>query len=105
MPMITKHNHLNGIEKLKDPDYIQLAQIGDLGEIWWPSIIVSASGDVWNYDISPEYIYHCGEDMDIINKKIVWRFFQELNNLTKNKNGWKLSDNSKKTIYFSEEIP
>ena len=33
MPMITKHNHLNGIEKLKDPDYIQLAQIGGLGEI------------------------------------------------------------------------
>lgn len=71
MPMIAKHNHLNGIEKLKDPDYIQLAQIGDLGEIFWPNTIVSASGDVWNYDIFPEYIYHCGEDMDIINKKII----------------------------------
>jgi hypothetical protein len=69
-PLISNHKHLNGIEKLNDSDYLKLAQIGILGEIFWPETIISECGDTWNYDISPEFIYHCGEDIDNEIKKI-----------------------------------
>jgi len=68
--LISNHNHLNGIKKLEDATYLQLAQIGDLGEIFWPKTILGKGGDTWNYDISPEFIYHCGEDIDNEIKKI-----------------------------------
>jgi hypothetical protein len=69
--LIFNHSHLNGIEKLDDSKYIQLAKIGILGEIFWPETIISSAGDTWNYDISPEYIYHFGEDIDIESKEVV----------------------------------
>lgn len=55
-PLIFNHRHLKGIEKLDDSKYIQLAQIGILGEIFWPETIINSDGETWNYDISPEYI-------------------------------------------------
>ena len=70
-PLIFNHRHLKGIEKLDDSKYIQLAQIGILGEIFWPKTIINSDGDTWNYDISPEYIYHCGEDIDIESKEVI----------------------------------
>ena len=63
-PLISNHSHLNGIEKLNDVNYLKLAQIGILGEIFWPETIKNSDADIWNYDISPEYINHCGEDVD-----------------------------------------
>jgi hypothetical protein len=62
-PLISNHRHLNGIEKMDNSEYIQLAQIGFCGEIFWPETIISSAGDTWNYDISPEYIFYCGEDI------------------------------------------
>jgi len=70
-PLISNHSHLDGIEKLNDLNYVQLAQIGNLGEIFWPETILNSVGDTWNYDISPEYIYYCGEDIDVVNEEIV----------------------------------
>lgn len=67
-PLISKHSHLKGIEKLKDPVYIRKADIGIFGEIFWPETITNSQGDIWNYDISPEYILHFGEDVDVENE-------------------------------------
>ena len=62
--LISNHNHLNGIQKLADSTYVKMAQIGSFGEIFWPETILGKGGETWNYDISPEFIYHCGEDID-----------------------------------------
>jgi hypothetical protein len=40
-------------------------------KIFWPETIINSDGDTWNYDISPEYIYHCGEDIDIESKEVI----------------------------------
>jgi hypothetical protein len=69
--LISNHNHLNGIQKLADSTYVQLAQIGVLGEIYWPETIIGKGGETWNYDISPEYIHYCGEDVDNESMEIV----------------------------------
>ncbi|MCB9310770.1 MAG: hypothetical protein H6567_11985 [Lewinellaceae bacterium] len=52
------------IQKLKDSTYLKMAQIGSLGEIFWPETIFGKDGKTWNYDISPEFIFHCGDDVD-----------------------------------------
>ncbi len=58
-PLLKKHNHLEGIEKLKDEKVFNTASIGQFGEIYWPDIILNpTTGDIWNYDISPEFIYY-----------------------------------------------
>src|SRR5690606_24011098 len=66
--LISNHSHLKGIEKMKDPVYLLKADIGIFGEIFWPETITNRQGDTWNYDISPEYILHFGEDVDIENE-------------------------------------
>ncbi len=63
-PIIDNHSHLNGMEKMYDRDYVKLVKLGKMGELYWPNTIVSSSGDVWNYNISPEYINHFGVDIE-----------------------------------------
>ena len=60
-PILAKHSHLNGIEKLKDINYLKKAKIGVFGEITWSKTITSSSGEIWDYDISPEYVDAMGE--------------------------------------------
>ncbi len=57
--LISNHKHLIGIDKLKDIQYQKTAKIGEFGEIFWENTIHS-NNEVWNYDISPEYILHQG---------------------------------------------
>lgn len=66
--LISNHSHLKGIEKMMDPEYLLKAEIGIFGEIFWPQTITNSQGDTWNYDISPEYILHFGEDVDAENE-------------------------------------
>ena len=70
-PLIDKHRHLKGIEKMNDENYIKLAEIGIFGEIFWPETIINEEGDTWNYDISPEYIQVNGESLVVENEKII----------------------------------
>ena len=60
LPIIEKQNHLNGIEKLKDEAYFKTVKIGIFGEIFWENTIKS-DNEFWNYDLSPEFIFHNGE--------------------------------------------
>ena len=62
-PLIVKHRHLKGIEKMEDDTYVKLAAIGMFGEIFWPETIINDEGDKWNYDISPEYVQYEGESL------------------------------------------
>lgn len=68
-PLISKHRHLKGIEKMEESNYVQKAKVGIFGEIFWPDTIINEDGDSWNYDISPEYIYFFGES--ISNKETI----------------------------------
>jgi hypothetical protein len=60
-PLLRNHSHLKGIEKLWDTDIFTQAKVGELGEVLWPSIIQTEDPvhgpTVWDYDISPEYIF------------------------------------------------
>lgn len=71
-PLVSNHKHLKGIEKMEESSYVQKAKIGIFGEIFWPDTIINDDGDYWNYDISPEYIYHFGEVFS--NRKDVIKF-------------------------------
>ena len=59
--LIKEHSKLNGIIKLKDINYLKSVQIGNFGEIYW-SDTIKIKNTLWNYDISPEFIYHHGLD-------------------------------------------
>ena len=59
--LIKEHSKLNGIIKLKDINYLKSAKIGNFGEIYW-SDTIKIKNTLWNYDISPEFIYHHGLD-------------------------------------------
>jgi Protein of unknown function (DUF2442) len=63
MPLLEKHKHLSGIEKLKEKNVFSNARIGMFGEIVWDKIIrFSNSGkdEMWDYDISPEFVFYNG---------------------------------------------
>ena len=63
LPMILNHQHLNGIDQLKDHSIFEKALIGEMGELKWEKIILSPkddSGKRWDYDISPEFAYEIG---------------------------------------------
>ena len=63
LPLMEKHKHLSGIEKLKEKNVFSNARIGMFGEIVWDKIIrFSNSGkdEMWDYDISPEFVFHNG---------------------------------------------
>jgi hypothetical protein len=36
------------------------AEIGELGEICWRKVIFGKGGERWDYDISPEFVFHRG---------------------------------------------
>ena len=58
-PIIENHNHLIGIEKLKDENVFCMAKIGFFGEIFWENIIYNTKDKNWlDYDMSPEFIYY-----------------------------------------------
>ena len=61
--LLLNHQHLNGIDQLKDLSIFQKALIGEMGELKWEKIILSPkdnSGTRWDYDISPELAYEIG---------------------------------------------
>jgi hypothetical protein len=65
-PLIEAHKHLKGIsDLLKLPRFLE-AEVGELGEIRWRKTIRIASGEdeLWDYDISPEFIFHQGIKVD-----------------------------------------
>ena len=64
-PLIENHKHLNGIEKLQNNMIFKQVAIGDMGEIYWKNIITSKSNELWNYDISPEFIFYNGIAIDL----------------------------------------
>ena len=57
-PLIQLHSHLEGIEKLKDELIFNSAKIGIFGELYWENIITGDDNTLWNYDISPEFIFY-----------------------------------------------
>ena len=60
-PLLRNHTHLKGIERLWDEKVFNQAQIGEMGQVLWPSIIQTEDPvhgpSVWDYDISPEFIF------------------------------------------------
>ena len=63
LPLLLNHQHLNGIDQLKDHSVFEKALIGEMGELKWEKIILSPkdnSGKRWDYDISPEFAYEIG---------------------------------------------
>ncbi|OYQ48677.1 DUF2442 domain-containing protein [Flavobacterium aurantiibacter] len=64
LPLIENQKHLNGVASLKNKTLFDQVAVGPMGEVFWPNIVNSKSGDVWNYDISPEYVFFHGSDID-----------------------------------------
>jgi Protein of unknown function (DUF2442) len=63
LPLLENHKHLRGIEQLKEPTVFFKVKIGELGQIYWENIILNSNtNEYWDYDISPEFIYHQNED-------------------------------------------
>ena len=63
MPLLEKHKHLPGIEKLKEKNIFSNARVGIFGEIVWDKIIRftdSKENEMWDYDISPEFVFYHG---------------------------------------------
>ena len=60
LPLIEKHSNFNGIDQLKDKTTFESVAIGEMGEIFWENIITTSDNEKWNYDISPEFIFHNG---------------------------------------------
>ena len=63
LPLLLNHQHLNGIDLLKDHSIIEKAMIGEMGELKWEKIILSPkddSGQRWDYDISTEFACEIG---------------------------------------------
>jgi hypothetical protein len=64
MPLLEKHKHLEGIEKLYDKDIFSKASVGKFGEILWKDIVTTYQENtptVWDYDISPEFVAQCAD--------------------------------------------
>lgn len=60
LPLIEKHSNFKGIDQLKDKTTFESVAIGEMGEIFWKNIITIEKNEKWNYDISPEFIFHNG---------------------------------------------
>lgn len=65
-PLIQKHLHLSGISLLLESSHFMKAEIGEMGEIRWRKIIQGKKGDVWDYDISPEFALQHGVPLEKI---------------------------------------
>ena len=59
-PLIKHHIHFAGISVLLDVPQFMKAEIGELGEIRWRNVVHGSLGELWDYDISPEYVLHNG---------------------------------------------
>lgn len=66
-PLIQNHLHLTGISVLLDPSVFLKAEIGEMGEIRWRNIIHGSDGQLWDYDISPEFIFYHGTPVQEVN--------------------------------------
>ena len=64
LPLILNHSHLNGIEQLNNKSIFNRVAIGECGELYWENIITSKSNEVWNYDISREFIFNFGTSVN-----------------------------------------
>lgn len=60
LPLLQNHAHLQGIDQLKDKAVFNKVAVGEMGEVFWENIITSKTNEKWNYDISPDYIFHNG---------------------------------------------
>jgi hypothetical protein len=60
LPLIEKHSNFDGIDQLKNKVIFESVAIGEMGEIFWANIITTKNNEKWNYDISPEFIFHNG---------------------------------------------
>jgi hypothetical protein len=60
LPLIEKHSNFKGIDQLKNRATFESVAIGEMGEIFWKNIITTENNEKWNYDISPEFIFHNG---------------------------------------------
>ncbi len=61
--IIENHKHINGVESLLNEEIFNNAGIGEFGEIVWRKIVRGSYNGVetlWDYDISPEYVYENG---------------------------------------------
>lgn len=64
LPLMEKHSNFQGIDQLKNKATFESVAIGDMGEIFWKNIITTSNNEKWNYDISPEFIFHNGITID-----------------------------------------
>ena len=62
-PLIQNHLHLGGITELLKEDRFLSAEIGKMGEILWKNIIRTTGNELWDYDISPEFIFYEGRKL------------------------------------------
>jgi len=60
LPLIENHSNFIGIDQLKNKSIFESVAIGEMGEIYWENIITFSNNEKWNYDISPEFIFHNG---------------------------------------------
>ncbi len=64
--LIEKHGDLDGIDQLRSFDNFRKVQIGNIGEVLWKRLIRSkgkGQKDLWDYDLSPEFVYHNGSEL------------------------------------------
>ncbi len=59
-PLIRNHLHLSGISVLLESPEFMKAEIGEMGELRWRNVIQGSQGELWDYDISPEFVFHNG---------------------------------------------
>ncbi|MCP9767771.1 DUF2442 domain-containing protein [Lacihabitans sp. LS3-19] len=63
-PIIQNHIHHKGVKNLLNESVFNNAQLGVFGEIFWSKIVESNDNHLMDYDISPEYFYNNGENVD-----------------------------------------
>ena len=63
-PLFQNHKHLNGISDLLEEKRFLSAEIGIMGEILWKNSIRTSNNELWDYDISPEFIYREGRKLE-----------------------------------------
>ncbi len=62
-PLIESQTHLDGIKSLYDENIFKNVKIGSMGEIYWENIVTTSYQNkkyIWNYDLSPEFIFENG---------------------------------------------
>jgi hypothetical protein len=63
-PLLEKHHHFAGISDLLRKERFMEVEIGQMGEICWRRVIHFAGNEeLWDYDISPEFIFYEGKQI------------------------------------------